>query len=124
VTRGTSVRLVNQPVLAAWRDGQLYLEVHPPLAEEQHDLLAEADKALFTALERAGAAAANASLDRAAIERIVTEQRGMPLPVLKSTRSLEQYLAASRIVENTTPATAAEPEQTAQAAPAGAVGGR
>jgi L,D-transpeptidase ErfK/SrfK len=119
VARGTSVRLVNQPVLAAWRDGQLYLEVHPPLAEEKHDLLAEADQALFAALERAGASAANASLDRSAIERIVTEQRGMPLPVLKSTRSLEQYLAASRIVENTTPATATEPEQTAQAAPAG-----
>lgn len=119
VARGTSVRLVNQPVLAAWRDGELYLEVHPPLAEEQHDLLAEADKALFDALERAGAAAANASLDRSAIERIVTEQRGMPLPVLKSARSLEQYLAASRIVENTTPATEAEPEQTAQATPAG-----
>jgi L,D-transpeptidase ErfK/SrfK len=124
VARGTSVRLVNQPVLAAWRDGQLYLEVHPPLAEEKHDLLAEADQALFDALERAGAAAASASLDRATVERIVAEQRGIPLPVLKSARSLEQHLAAARIVENTTPVTAAEPEQTAQAAPAGAVGGR
>ena len=51
VARGTAVRLVNQPVLAGWRDGQLYLEVHPPLAEEQHDLVAEAEAALRRALE-------------------------------------------------------------------------
>ncbi len=103
VARGTEVRFVNQPVLAGWQDGQLYLEVHPPLAEEQHDLLAEADAALVRALERAGAAAAAVQLDRAAIEKIVTEQRGMPLPVLRSDRSLDQYLAAARIVENTVP---------------------
>jgi len=101
VTRGTAVRLVNQPVLVGWRDGQLYLEVHPPLAEETHDLMAEVDAALVGALERAGAAAATVTLDRIAIERIVTEQRGIPLPVLRSNRTLEQYLASARIVENT-----------------------
>ncbi len=112
VARGTAVRLVNQPVLAAWHDGQLYLEVHPPLAEETHDLVAEADAALNRALERAGAAAAAVAIDRAAIEKIVTEQRGMPLPVLKQSRSLEQYLATVRIVENTVPVAVAE--ETAQ----------
>jgi L,D-transpeptidase ErfK/SrfK len=115
VARGTAVRLVNQPVLAAWQDGQLYLEVHPPLAEETHDLVAEAEAALSRALERAGAAAATIAIDRAAIEKIVAEQRGMPLPVLKQGRSLEQYLASARIVENTVPVTAiAVAEETAQ----------
>ncbi len=108
IARGTAVRLVNQPVLAAWRDGQLYLEVHPPLEEEVHDLVAEADAALNRALERAGQAAAAVSIDRAAIEKIVTEQRGIPLPVLRGTRSLEQYLAGVRIVENTVPVALAE----------------
>ena len=112
VARGTTVRLVNQPVLAGWRDGQLYLEVHPPLAEEQHDLVAEADAALNRALERAGAAAAAVAIDRAAIEKIVAEQRGIPLPVLRASRSLEQYLAGARIVENTVPVSLAE--ETAQ----------
>jgi L,D-transpeptidase ErfK/SrfK len=110
VARGTEVRLVNQPVLAAWRDGQLYLEVHPPLAEETHDLVAEADAALNRALQRAGAAAAAVEIDRAAIEKIVTEQRGMPLPVLRSGRTLDQYLANARIVENTVPVTVATTE--------------
>jgi L,D-transpeptidase ErfK/SrfK len=108
VTRGTAVRLVNQPVLAGWRDGQLYLEVHPPLAEEQHDLMAEADAALNRALERAGASIGAITIDRAAIERIVAQQRGIPLPVLRGDRSLEQYLAGARIVENTVPVAVAE----------------
>jgi L,D-transpeptidase ErfK/SrfK len=108
VARGTEVRLVNQPVLAGWRDGQLYLEVHPPLEEEVHDLVAEAEAALNRALERAGQAAAAVSIDRAAIEKIVTEQRGIPLPVLRGARSLEQYLASARIVENTVPVSLAQ----------------
>jgi L,D-transpeptidase ErfK/SrfK len=108
VARGTPVRLVNQPVLAGWHDGRLYLEVHPPLAEEEHDLVAEANAALNRALERAGTAAAAVQIDPAAIEKIVTEQRGIPLPVLRADRSLEQYLASARIVENTVPITLAE----------------
>jgi L,D-transpeptidase ErfK/SrfK len=103
VSRGTEVRFVNQPVLAGWRDGRLYLEVHPPLAEETHDLVAEAEAALARALTRAGAAGAAAEIDRAAVERIVIEQRGIPFPVLRSSRSQEQYLASARIVENTVP---------------------
>jgi L,D-transpeptidase ErfK/SrfK len=108
VARGTPVRLVNQPVLAGFADGQLYLEVHPPLEEETHDLVAEAEAALLRALERAGATAAANEIDHAAVARIVTEQRGMPFPVLRSERTLEQYLAASRVVENTVPVAVAE----------------
>jgi L,D-transpeptidase ErfK/SrfK len=108
VPKGTPVRIVNQPLLAAWRDGQLYLEVYPPLAEEKHDLVAEADMALKRALERAGPVAAGAEIDSAVVQRIVTEQRGMPLPVLRSNHSLEQYLGASRIVVNTVPVAVAE----------------
>jgi L,D-transpeptidase ErfK/SrfK len=108
VARGTAVRLVNQPVLAAWDNGQLYLEVHPPLAEETHDLVAEADAALSRAMLRAGAAAAAVVIDRAAIEKIVAEQRGIPLPVQKQGRSLDEYLAGARIVENTVPVAVAE----------------
>jgi L,D-transpeptidase ErfK/SrfK len=122
VPKGTTVRIVNQPLLAAWRDGQLYLEVHPPLTEETHDLVAEADVALKRALERAGSAAAGFEIDAAVVQRIVTEQRGMPLPVGKSGRSLEQYLAASRIVVNTVPMTVAEEDHRAAATAAG--GGR
>src|SRR5215510_11617516 len=80
VPRGTAVRIVNQPVLAGWRDGQLYLEVHPPLAEEQHDLVAEAEAALHRAVERAGADPAAVAIDHLGVQKIVAEQRGVPFP--------------------------------------------
>jgi L,D-transpeptidase ErfK/SrfK len=108
VPRGTTVRIVNQPVLAGWREGQLYLEVHPPLAEEQHDLVAEADAALRRAIERAGADPAAVAIDHSGVEKIVAEQRGIPLPVLRGNASLDQYLASVRIVENTVPVAVAE----------------
>jgi L,D-transpeptidase ErfK/SrfK len=108
VGRGTSVRIVNQPVLAGWRDGQLYLEVHPPLAEEQHDLVAEAEAALSRAIERAGGAQAGVAIDHSAVAKIVAEQRGIPFPVLGTNRSPERYLAGVRIVENTAPVAVAE----------------
>ena len=98
----TSVRIVNQPVLAGWRDGMLYLEVHQPLAEDSRDLVAEADAAIAKAIERLGSTA-HVEIDRAAVQKIAAEQRGIPFPVLRTNRSLEQYLAAARIVENTVP---------------------
>jgi L,D-transpeptidase ErfK/SrfK len=32
---GTRVRIINQPVKVGWQGGLLYLEVHPPLEEDQ-----------------------------------------------------------------------------------------
>jgi L,D-transpeptidase ErfK/SrfK len=112
VARGTVVRLVNQPVLAGWRDGALYLEVHRPLAEETRDLAVEAEQALARALERAGRTGA-VVIDPAIVRQVVVEQRGIPFPVLQSARPPQQYLAAARIVENTVPLR--EAPQTAQA---------
>ena len=33
---GTPVQIINQPVKVGWLDGTLYLEVHPPLAEDRY----------------------------------------------------------------------------------------
>ncbi len=41
---------MNEPVLAGWRDGQLYLEVHPPLAEDERDPMQLARDAIEVAL--------------------------------------------------------------------------
>lgn len=111
VSRGTKVRLVNQPALAGWRDGELYLEVHAPLAEDELDLAAEVERVLAGALERAGAA--DTAVDRARVAEIVAQRRGIAFPVLKAPLPLERYLASARIIENRTPIGSAEP--TAQA---------
>ena len=98
---GTPVHIVDQPVMAGWSDGQLYLEVHPPLQEDERDLLMDAERVIARALERAGES--YRVIDRSIVERIVEERRGMPFPVLIPTPSPTLYLVSVRVVENTTP---------------------
>ena len=106
VPSGTPVHIVDQPVLAGWRDGELYLEVHRPLAEDERDLFAEAERVIAAALARAGRP--EAAVDAAAVARAVTEQRGMPFPVLGPEHAFDGYLARARVIENTAPATTSE----------------
>lgn len=98
VPRGTEVRIVDQPVLAGWREGELYLEVHEPLEEDDRDLGEEAARVIAAALERAGRA--GVELDSAAIERVVEERRGIPFPIGVTGRSPDEFLASARIVVN------------------------
>jgi L,D-transpeptidase ErfK/SrfK len=106
VPPGTPVYIVDQPVLAGWRDGELYLEVHRPLAEDQRDLLADAERVIAAALERAGRA--EAAVDEAAVAAIVAARRGIPFPVLGTGPDPVRYLASVRVIENTTPIANAE----------------
>ena len=106
VPSGTPVSIVDQPVLAGWRGGKLFLEVHRPLAEDERDLLAEAYRIISAAMERA--AKTDLGLDHDAVQTIVAEQRGIPFPVLQSGLTRDQYLAAARVIENTVPIVAAK----------------
>jgi L,D-transpeptidase ErfK/SrfK len=106
VARGTPVRIVDEPVLAGWHDGVLYLEVHPPLAEDSRDLMAEADRAIAGALVRGGKV--GVVVDAAAVAQVVAEKRGLPFPVLASTPRPTRYLASARVVANTAPLSTVE----------------
>jgi L,D-transpeptidase ErfK/SrfK len=98
VAVGTPVHIVDQPVLAGWRDGQLYLEAHPPLSEDQRDPAIEARRVIEAALRRAGRP--DADIDEAAVAWVLAKRSGMPFPVLESATSLSSYLARARIVVN------------------------
>ncbi|MBF0212212.1 MAG: L,D-transpeptidase family protein [Magnetococcales bacterium] len=54
VNPGDSVAIVNEPAKAGWRDGELYLEVHPILADLKHEgsLREMMEKAIKQALTR------------------------------------------------------------------------
>ena len=106
VPREMPVYIVDQPVLAGWHDGVLYLEAHAQLAEDERDLAEEAQHVVADALERAGVS--DAVVDAEAIARIISEQRGIPFPVFGTDRGLDAYLADSRIIENTVPAFVSE----------------
>ena len=104
VPQGTRVTIVNQPYLAGWRNGQLYLEAHSPLAEEARRW----GKSLKP-MERAVAAKAvepdSVNWDRA--RKIALEARGIPFPVSPGSPDLVDILTAAPRVPSNPPWTLA-----------------
>jgi len=121
VELGTPVHIVNQPVLAGWRDGELYLEVHPPLAEDTRDLDGEADRVIAAALQRAGHP--DAAVHAATVARIVAERSGIPLPILDGEPTPARFLAMARVIENDLPVETAGLDAVANQAAAGEAAG-
>jgi L,D-transpeptidase ErfK/SrfK len=98
---GTPLRIINEPYVTGWRDGQLYLEAHAPLAEDTkhrngklHPL--EQMLASLTADGPAG-------VDRERAEQIAREARGIPVPVSSGSAGLEVQLAMAPRVSSTPP---------------------
>ncbi|HEX6998488.1 MAG TPA: L,D-transpeptidase family protein [Gammaproteobacteria bacterium] len=74
---GTKVRIVNQPYKLGWGDDGLYLEAHPPLAEQ----VQKAEWAPATELTRVYVAATQTRTVEVAwdvAERVLQEARGLP----------------------------------------------
>ena len=79
VSPGTPVRIINQPAKVGWHGGDLYLELHPPLEEDEvspealRELVMNAvDDELFKR---------QADLDLAAIDRAIARPTGMPVGI-------------------------------------------
>jgi L,D-transpeptidase ErfK/SrfK len=91
----TPVRIVNQPYVAGWLNGQLYLDAHPPLAEDAKrwgSSLKPMEQALKAKLPGADAV----DWDKAG--KIAQEARGIPVPVSPGSPDLATILdTASRV---------------------------
>ena len=84
----TPVRIVNQPYLIGWQNGQLYLEVHAPHEELNEKTLKKNLYAKLKDIEKKQ----GRKLDWGKIESVVAEARGIPVPVLDHTPSLAQLI--------------------------------
>lgn len=75
----TPVEIVNQPVKLGWLADTLYLEVHPPLEEDQ----AGRDSLMRTALDlvHAEVLLRRVRLSGRRLNQAVEEQRGYPVPI-------------------------------------------
>jgi len=76
---GMSVHIVNQPVKFGWYGDTLYIEVHPPLDEDDtanKDLLRFALEQTYAILERRPV-----RLLGAALQQAVANQQGIPVPI-------------------------------------------
>jgi L,D-transpeptidase ErfK/SrfK len=84
----TPVRIVNQPYLVGWRDGQVYLEAHEPHEELNDKALRKALLAKLKGMEKKG----GLELDWDRVVAVVNEARGIPVPIAKNTPGLAQLV--------------------------------
>ena len=81
VSVGTPVQILNRPVKTGWQDGVLYIEVHPPLDEDEApagDLLRFTLEQVYAELEKRPVV-----LDGQALRSAVEEMHGVPVAVSK-----------------------------------------
>ena len=73
VSKGTPVRIIDQPHKAGWREGMLYLESHPPLDDRPVRNLTPAVRVVVAATPRRAI-----RIDWVAVEQVAREMRGLP----------------------------------------------
>jgi len=99
VPEGTRVTIINQPYMAGWRNGQLYLEAHPPLAEETKrwgNSLKPMEKVL-------AAKAGPDAIDWDKARTVAQEARGIPVPVSPDSPNLAEVLTSAPKVPSNPP---------------------
>lgn len=79
----TEVTLVNQPVKLGWYSGQLYLEIHPPLEEDDMDDEQLMQHALDLVEEELGDSR-EVAVRWSLLRKVVQEKSGMPAIITKS----------------------------------------
>ena len=106
VPDGTAVRVVNQPFVFGWHEGNLYLQAYTVLEDDKRDW----DKAQKKLLSRAVAPNIQAALqsngstiDWDSVGAITQSPRGLTVPVSGEGGSVESVLAAAPTVQNRIP---------------------
>jgi len=103
---GTQVRVVNQPFVFGWRDGQLYLQAFDVLEDDTRDWK-KAQKRLLTrslaARLQRQLREAHAQVDWARVSSLTASPRGVPVPITVGDASVEQIIAAATRVQNVLP---------------------
>jgi L,D-transpeptidase ErfK/SrfK len=106
VPMGTSVRVVNQPFLMGWHDGQLYLQAYTVFEDDTRNwskaqkstLMKMMTPRLEKLLKEAGT-----EIDWDAVTQVVKAPRGLAVPVSVSAGSVDQVVAAAPLVQNRIP---------------------
>ncbi|HEX4619322.1 MAG TPA: L,D-transpeptidase family protein, partial [Steroidobacteraceae bacterium] len=103
---GTEVRVVNQPFLFGWGNGQLYLQPLDVLEDDARDWNKAQRKLLTKALAASlqqNLKAHHQQIDWDRVAALTHDPRGIPVPVSTADASLEQVLAAAPRVQNVLP---------------------
>ncbi len=96
---GTQVRIINEPYVAGWRGGELYLEAHEPLSEEAGRWRGSL-KPMEKAVERK-VADLPVEVNWNKARQIARQARGIPVPVTVGSPGLEEILGRAPQVSST-----------------------
>lgn len=94
---GTPVEIVNQPYVAGWRRGQLFLQAFAPLSEHEQDSPDLTD-AMAAVMSKASGEE-RVDWDKAAA--VAREKSGIPTPIMRSTANLPETFATGINTNNT-----------------------
>ncbi|MEJ2139493.1 MAG: L,D-transpeptidase family protein [Gammaproteobacteria bacterium] len=95
---GEPVRIVNQPRLLAWEDGDLYLEAHQPLSDDSTDW--ETIFQDMLAAELGQQPNGKAAPDGSRTDQVIADAMGIPLPILAGSYDPAKILASAKLVNN------------------------
>jgi len=103
---GTQVRVVNQPFLFGWHDGQLYLQAYT-VFEDDARKWSKAQKALLLKsmsprLEKL-LKASGTKIDWEAVTQVANAPRGIAVPVSGTAGTIDAVLAAAPLVQDRIP---------------------
>ena len=104
---GTQVRVVNQPFLFGWLDGELYMQASGALEDEDANGQAQAQpdtvpKALLKRIDKQ-VKHHDAALNVDLVNELAKAPRGIPVAVTRTDSSIEQALAGAAHVQNRVP---------------------
>jgi L,D-transpeptidase ErfK/SrfK len=106
VPDGTPVRVVNQPFVFGWYEGQLYLQAYTVLEDDARDWSKAQKKLLSRALAtniQNILQSQGSAIDWQSVAAITHAPRGIPVPVSGDASDVESVLAAAPTVQNRIP---------------------
>jgi L,D-transpeptidase ErfK/SrfK len=103
---GTMVRVVNQPFVFGWRDGQLYMQAFDVLEDDPRDWKKAQKKLLNKSLAatlQKQLKSHNQQVNWDLVSNLSHAPRGVPVPISTADGSVERVLAAATKVQNRIP---------------------
>jgi L,D-transpeptidase ErfK/SrfK len=104
---GTQVRVVDQPFVFGWRDGQLYMQPYDVLEDDTRDWSGKAQKKLLTkslaARLQQQVQQHHEQVNWELVSSLARSPRGIPVPITRTDASVEEIVANSPHVQNVLP---------------------
>ena len=94
---GAPVTIVNQPYLVGWSDGNIFLEAHKPLEDDEREFVDNLEMHLQDAALEAGISAK--AIDWNKVAQVIKDARGFPIPILKGSADTETLLLTARLIK-------------------------